>query len=36
VDDLKRGEEKIQGLTDSYIEKINSAFEDKENEILEI
>lgn len=35
-DDLKRGEEKIQSLTDSFIEKINAALEAKESEILEI
>lgn len=35
-DDLKRGEDKIQSLTDSFIEQINSALEAKEKEILEI
>jgi ribosome recycling factor len=35
-DDLKRGEEQIQGLTDKFIEEINSALEAKESEILEI
>lgn len=35
-DDLKRGEERVQKLTDQYIEKINEAVTAKENEILEI
>jgi ribosome recycling factor len=35
-DDLKRGEEQIQSLTDSFVEQINSALEAKETEILEI
>ena len=35
-DDAKRGEEEIQKLTDSHVEKINQALEEKEKEILEI
>lgn len=35
-DELKRAEEEIQKLTDSYVEEINKALEAKENEILEI
>lgn len=35
-DDLKRGEERIQKLTDSYVEKINEVVSAKESEILEI
>jgi ribosome recycling factor len=35
-DDLKRGEEQIQSLTDSFVDQINSALEAKETEILEI
>lgn len=35
-DDAKRGEDEIQKLTDSYVEKINQALEEKEKEILEI
>ncbi|MFP4153159.1 MAG: ribosome recycling factor [Alkalispirochaeta sp.] len=35
-DDLKRGEERVQKLTDQYIEKINEAVTAKETEILEI
>lgn len=35
-DDEKRGEDEIQKLTDSYVEKINEALEEKEKEILEI
>ena len=34
--DLKRGEEDAQKLTDNYIEKINSIGEHKEKEILEV
>ena len=34
-DDLKRGEDDIQKLTDKYIEEINSALDEKEKEILE-
>ncbi|MFW5828609.1 MAG: ribosome recycling factor, partial [Alkalispirochaeta sp.] len=35
-DDLKRDEDRIQSLTDTYIEEINSTLEAKESEILEI
>ncbi len=35
-DDEKRHEEKIQQLTDQYIEKINELLEEKEKEILEV
>lgn len=35
-DDLKRGEDDTQKLTDQYIEKINSIGEHKEKEILEV
>ncbi|MFW6250442.1 MAG: ribosome recycling factor [Alkalispirochaetaceae bacterium] len=35
-DDAKRGEDEIQKLTDTYVEKINTAVEEKEKEILEI
>lgn len=35
-DDLKRGEDQIQKLTDQYIEEINSVLSTKETEILEI
>ena len=35
-DDQERGEEKIQKLTDSYIEKINEIGKNKENEIMEV
>lgn len=35
-DDLKRGEERIQKLTDTYVEKINEIVSAKESEILEI
>ena len=35
-DDLKRGEEDIQKLTDKFIEEINTIGSDKENEIMEI
>jgi ribosome recycling factor len=35
-DDLKRGEDDIQKLTDSYIEKLNEVGEKKEEEILEV
>ncbi|MFP4330046.1 MAG: ribosome recycling factor [Alkalispirochaetaceae bacterium] len=35
-DDAKRGEDEIQKLTDTYVEKINAAVEEKEKEILEI
>ncbi|MBN1230840.1 MAG: ribosome recycling factor [Anaerolineales bacterium] len=35
-DDLKRGEEDIQKLTDDFIEKINEISENKEKEIMEV
>jgi ribosome recycling factor len=35
-DELKRGEDSVQKLTDSYVEKINEILEAKEKEILEI
>jgi len=35
-DDAKRGEDEVQKLTDSFVEKINEALEEKEKEILEI
>ena len=35
-DEMKRGEDSIQGLTDNYIEQINATGETKEKEILEI
>lgn len=35
-DDLHRGEEKVQEITDDYIEKIDSLAERKENEIMEV
>ncbi len=35
-DDLKRGEEQIQKLTDRFVEQINSVLQTKESEILEI
>jgi ribosome recycling factor len=35
-DDLKRGEDEVQKLTDSYVAKVNEALEEKEQEILEI
>ena len=35
-DDLKRGEEDIQKLTDKYIETMNEVGENKEEEILEV
>ncbi len=35
-DDLKRGEENVQKLTDQYVEKINEILAAKETEILEI
>ncbi len=35
-DDLKRGEEKVQKLTDQYVESINEIVTAKETEILEI
>lgn len=35
-DDLKRGEEELQKITDQYIEEINTVGERKEKEILEV
>jgi len=35
-DDARKGTEKIQELTDSYIEKINKLLENKEAEIMEV
>ena len=35
-DDLKRGEDDIQKLTDEYIEKMDEVGEEKEEEILEV
>lgn len=35
-DDLKRGEEELQKITDRYIEEINTIGERKEKEILEV
>ncbi len=35
-DDLKRGEEQIQKLTDRFVEQINAILQTKESEILEI
>jgi ribosome recycling factor len=35
-DDLKRGEEDVQKLTDEYIEQMNEIGEQKEKEILEV
>jgi len=35
-DDLKRGEEDVQKLTDEYIEKMDKVGEEKEEEILEV
>jgi ribosome recycling factor len=35
-DDLKRGEEELQKITDEYIEKVNEIGERKEKEILEV
>ena len=35
-DDLRRGENDVQKLTDSYIEKIDEAFKVKESEVMEI
>lgn len=36
ADDLKRGEDDIQKLTDQYVEKINSIGDKKEKEIMEV
>jgi ribosome recycling factor len=35
-DDLKRGEDELQKITDDYIDKINNIGERKEKEILEV
>jgi ribosome recycling factor len=35
-DELKRGEEELQKITDQYIEEINAVGERKEKEILEV
>lgn len=35
-DDLKRGEEDLQKLTDSYIEKIDQAVKKKEKDVMEV
>ena len=35
-DDLRRGEELIQKLTDNFIEKIEKLLEKKESDLLEI
>jgi len=35
-DDLKRAEDEVQKLTDSYVGKVNETLEEKEKEILEI
>ena len=35
-DDLERGEEELQKLTDKYIEEINQVGEHKEMEIMEV
>jgi len=35
-DECKRGEDKVQEITDHYIEEINSVGERKENEIMEV
>jgi ribosome recycling factor len=35
-DDLKRGEEELQKITDRYVEEINAVGERKEKEILEV
>ena len=35
-DDLKRGEDDVQKLTDKYVAKVNEKLEEKEQEILEI
>jgi ribosome recycling factor len=35
-DDLKRGEDDVQKLTDEYIEKMDKVGEEKEEEILEV
>jgi ribosome recycling factor len=35
-DDLKKGEEELQKITDRYIQEINAIGEKKEKEILEV
>jgi ribosome recycling factor len=35
-DELKKGEEELQKITDRYIEEINAIGERKEKEILEV
>lgn len=35
-DELKRAEDEVQKLTDTYVEHVNSMLEDKEKEILEV
>ncbi|MFW5717724.1 MAG: ribosome recycling factor [Spirochaetota bacterium] len=35
-DELKRAEDEVQKLTDTYVEKVNSMLEEKETEILEV
>jgi ribosome recycling factor len=35
-DDLKKGEEELQKITERYIEEINATGERKEKEILEV
>ena len=35
-DDLKRGEEDLQKVTDRYVEEINEVAERKENEVMEV
>jgi len=35
-DDLKRAEDEVQKLTDSYVAQVNELFEEKEKEILDI
>ena len=35
-DDIRRGEDELQKLTDRYVEKIDQLLENKENELLEV
>jgi ribosome recycling factor len=35
-DDLKRGEEELQKITDEFIDEVNKTGERKENEIMEV
>jgi ribosome recycling factor len=35
-DELKRGEENLQKLTDRFIEDINKAGQEKEKEVMEV